>query len=445
MRTAILLTMLIAVFLFSCEQPGEFTPDQEPEIFDVAVLDTFSVSTSTLMVDSIITTQVSRLLAGHISDPDLGELKASAYFKVGPGGSLDFEERNMVYDSLYLMLKFDGYAFGNENAVQRFSIREIREEYGMDETEIHYGFERLTYSRGALGYFESDPDWEAGDSIAVKLSDELGQRLFQLAEEGRVLFADEDFPRELEGLVIVPEGEEFGQVLGFSNSTNPTGLNQLNEITVRMYYHEEGEFNDQFSFDFTQTHVGVAFNGFETDRSHTALAGLSGDSPQEAAISGNKTYIQGGVGLQTKIRFPSLKEINRLDKEYIVNSAVLRIEPVKGSFSDSRQLPDSLAFYLTDKYNEVGGLIFDASASAALAQYGHLQVDDERGLYAFYEVNVTEFVFQQLQNQDNNELALLVAPTALSILGGVDQLWIGGENHADPGVTLKVYMTKLTN
>ena len=231
--------------------------------------------------------------------------------------------------------------------------------------------------------------------------------------------------------------------MGFTNSTNETGINQTNHITLRMYYHEAGEFTENYAFDFLQTLPAQAFNGFEADREKGLLAALDGDNPVYAPDSENKTFIQAASGIQTKIRFPSVDMLNKLDPQFIVNTAVLRLEPVPGSYEEVSELPDSLALYLTDKFNEVGNVTFNVSGSTSLAQYAQLEVDDERGLYAYYQFDVSEFIFQQLRDRNQNELALLAAPTARSILGGVDQLQLGGQDFPVQGVNLQIYLTKI--
>lgn len=429
--------------LNSCEKSGEFTPAEDPVSFSVVVLDTFAVETSTQLIDSIVATDITRLLVGNIDDPEFGKLKASAYFQLGSNSSPDFDGKNMVYDSLYLSLLYDGYDFGDPAEGQRFSIREVVAEYWAEGDEVYYSFDRLSYGRNPLGVFDYDPEWNSGDSIAIRLSDDLGTRLFDLMEAGQVGFFEDEFYREFEGLVIVPDGEEPGHIVGFGNSTNPTGANVEDAIILRLYYHEEGEFAESLEFDFTQLEPEIAFSAMEADRSGTPLAELTGENPIDASETGDKTFIQAGAGLQTKIRFPNLETLNKIDKQYMVNTAMLRLEPIPRSYDDISDLPDSLALYLTDKYNEVGNVIFYVSGSTSLPDYAHLQADDEYGYGAYYEFNVTEFVFQQLQDQTNLDLALFAVPTAAEILGGVDRMQIGGNDHSRKGVTLKIYLTKL--
>lgn len=95
-----------------CEQPAGFTPAEDPMGFDVSVLDTFHIQSSTLLADSLITSGLSRLLVGSQKHNDLGSLKISSYFKFAPGEFLGFEGVNMVYDSPPLILNYDGILGG---------------------------------------------------------------------------------------------------------------------------------------------------------------------------------------------------------------------------------------------------------------------------------------------------------------------------------------------
>lgn len=443
MRAIPIFIFALFISLAACEQPGNFTPAEDPGTFEVSILDTFHIESSTLLADSIITSGLSRLLVGHMVDTDLGDLKVRSYFKFSPGDFLDFEDANMVYDSLQLILNFDGYVIGDREKTQVFNVREIVQEFGTEDDELYFGFDQLNTGRNSLGNFSFDHDWEEGDSIFISMDNELGERLFDLAEKNELYPTNLDFLRDFEGLMIEPEGQEAYQIFGFSSSETVNG-NFQNKIVLRMYYHEEGEFTEAHSYDFVQIREDIAFNSYQSEREGTALATLTGDNPVAARLSGDKSYVQAGLGIQSKIRFPYLKKLRELDKEYIVNAAILRVEAVKGSYTHVSELPDSLSLFITDKYNNIGQVFFNISGGASVAQYGSLQADEELNLFAFYEFDITEFVFQQLREEGEQGLALIASATPTAILNSVDKLSIGGVDYGSPGLTLKIYMTKLT-
>ncbi|GAB5527480.1 MAG: DUF4270 family protein [Roseivirga sp.] len=442
MRAIPIFICALFITTVACEQPGEFTPAEDPTRFSVSVLDSFRIESSTLLADSLITSGLPRLLVGRQKHSDLGDLKISSYFKFSPGDFLDFEGANMVYDSLQLILNYDGYVVGDKENTQQFEVREIVEEFGTEDDEFYFGFDKLNTGRDLLGSFSYDHDWEPGDSIFISMDDALGERLFEQAATNEVYSTNLDFLRDFEGLKIEPAGDEAHQVFGFANSTTANGAYE-NRIVLRMYYHEEGEFTEARSYDFVQIREDIAFSHYESERSGTELAGLRGDHPVVSSLSGDKTYIQAGLGIQSKIEFPFLKKLNELDKEYIVNAAILRISPVKGSYSGVAELPDSLALFITNKYNTIGQVFFNVSGGASVAQYASLKADDELNLYTYYEFDITEFVFQQLQEQGEQGLALIASATPSGILNTIDQLTIGGADYGTPGLSLKIYMTQL--
>lgn len=442
MRAIPIFIFALFISTIACEQPGNFTPAEDPGTFEVSILDTFRIESSTLLADSIITSGLSRMLVGHIADTDLGDLKVRSYFKFAPGDFLDFEDANMVYDSLQLILTYDGYAIGDREKSQVFNVREIVEEFGTTDDEYYFGFDQLNTGRNSLGNFSFSHDWEEGDSIFISMDNALGERLFELAEKNEVYATNLDFLRDFEGLMIEPGGEEAYQVFGFSSSETVNGSFQ-NKMVLRMYYHEEGEFTETHHYDFVQIREDIAFNSYESERGGTGLAGLTGDEPVASVVSGDKSYVQAGLGIQSKIRFPYLKILRELDKEYIVNAAILRVEAVKGSYAHINELPDSLSLFITDKYNNIGQVFFNLSGGASVAQYGSLQADEELNLFAFYEFDITEFVFQQLREEGDQGLALIASATPTGILNSVDKLSIGGADYGSPGLSLKIYMTKL--
>src|SRR5688572_14999594 len=101
----VLFLSLISIgWLFSCKE-SESTigfPELDNKIQTV-MIDTFTVRTSTVLLDSITTSGTNRILVGSYQDPVLGFISAASYFQIAPKLPLSIEI-NAVYDSAALLL-----------------------------------------------------------------------------------------------------------------------------------------------------------------------------------------------------------------------------------------------------------------------------------------------------------------------------------------------------
>src|SRR6478609_1092124 len=128
---------LCTLSLLSCHKNGGDVPS--PGITmnaNTIYVDTFSVEMSTVLIDSLVTSTASRMLAGSYIDADLGKVTASSYFQLSLNGiDVDGDGHediiaagtvDPVYDSLVLVLPYS-YSYGDNTQNQTFHINRVNQ------------------------------------------------------------------------------------------------------------------------------------------------------------------------------------------------------------------------------------------------------------------------------------------------------------------------------
>ncbi len=97
-----IIVILSLLFLVKCnDKPDELTLGEEyiESGTNLNLIDTFSVSLSTVIIDTIVTSGTDRMLVGNFNDNIFGKISSKSYFQIGIPDSSDVEE-DEIYDSL---------------------------------------------------------------------------------------------------------------------------------------------------------------------------------------------------------------------------------------------------------------------------------------------------------------------------------------------------------
>jgi hypothetical protein len=76
------------LFLTACEDPQEIGSEVFVQDIGVLYTDTLTVDASTILLDSIVTSNTANLLVGRYTDPTLGLVEASSYFHIANADTL---------------------------------------------------------------------------------------------------------------------------------------------------------------------------------------------------------------------------------------------------------------------------------------------------------------------------------------------------------------------
>ena len=100
---------IFSLFFNACQKnPAEFTLGEEfiESQTELALIDTFSVSLSTVILDTVVTSGTGNLLIGNYRDEVFGKITSHGYFQIGIPSAMSVENDD-VYDSLKLIIKYN--------------------------------------------------------------------------------------------------------------------------------------------------------------------------------------------------------------------------------------------------------------------------------------------------------------------------------------------------
>lgn len=431
------LLLIVVIFgFFSCERSKEIgfglVPREEVGVF---YTDTLSIEASTVLA-RVNTTNTNALLVGQYQDPMLGEVKAQTYFQVVPDTMrlLRNDDNNLlIYDSLVVELNFS-YFYGDLDAPQTFALHRLTENIST-ETE---------YTNQSAVSFNPTPEQtftvtgrqlQENPNYRIKLSDFVGLDVFLDASNN---VTRQEFIDDFKGFALVSQaapGEE-----GFM-----TAFGAFTTSRMALYYHEDSEtpFNRILPF---QVVTGFRFNQISSNRSNTLLGNQLNNLFEE--VSSTQTdglsFVQSGVGLQTKVSFPYLQELKSRGN-VAINKAELVIK-AKGESADIFAQPNGIILYESDETNQIIRSGEDENAFDLIIQSeGRNPFGFDSPLILNYNARNEEFVgeitthLQLLLTGVKENPAILISPTELA--GRVNRLIINAQKDSPFSMKLRVFYT----
>ncbi|MDN5211281.1 DUF4270 family protein [Fulvivirgaceae bacterium BMA12] len=416
MRIDCLFLLIVVTAMTACtEEPNTIDSDFfNEESFEITFVDTLELITSTVQFDSLPTSHTGRLLFGYGEDEKLGKIKSTVFFNVGLDSTYELDQSISVYDSITLFLEFDGYYYYDTLQPQGYSLYGLKEELQFrEETGLLYN---TSYSElppasyledSLLGSLSVRPRPSRDEGVEVRLSDEMGEALIQLAFEGSEIMSDaSEFSEYFNGFVLVPDSLQSNSIVGFT----PTSQ-------LRLYYQDKSSIPSQQKYLEFSIGTKPYFSQITYDRTNTKLGELiTLEEELDSDVTDNELYIQSGVGLGLKVMIPNIKDLIFSSDDFFISSAILTLRPVNNSFDGGTPLPRDVITYIIDEDNEILG---------SLEQQLLFQEDLELGRDTKYEANVVSFIKSQIQIDEFNENALLLTPPDSIFRSTVDRVYMG--------------------
>ena len=324
-----------AIF-FACqlEDPKEIGAGLNPGTgnFGVVYTDTLTLRTSTVLVDSVVTSQSVRPIVGYYNDPASGTVACRSFFQCIYSSEKFDLGANPLYDSTTLFLISDSLSADLKKPIAQ-NLKVYRLTGDFDGARNYLNTDDFAFDPAPVGqytYNRPANSTRKADTLRIRLNEATGQGLLSAY---RNTLTETDFTAAFKGLAVG------------SDEANNT-LSRFALGAVVMYYHNAGETAAKavnFSASF-----GRFFNQIKSVRTG-ALGGLrKAYDAVPSTTTGNLTYIQSGTGLKTRIEMPSLKDLGK-NRDIIINEARLVLKPVSGGVFSSVQLPPSrLRLYEAD-------------------------------------------------------------------------------------------------
>ncbi|MDO9276850.1 MAG: DUF4270 family protein [Lutibacter sp.] len=389
MRNCFMLLFLSFTVLISCNDDSKSYLVGEDFIeldSRVVQIDTLTLKTSTIQLDSVVTSGSSRLLIGALKDPVFGDLSSQSFLKLAPKDF--FIDENAVYDSIALILHYDRYYYGDTMQVQTYRVHEITDDFepkDKDETQL-YNTSTLNHSDEVLGelLFKAYPYKK--DSINITLKQSFGENLFNNFQNKTIENVD-DLEKIFKGITVIADNNS-NNVLGFKIN----GADISGGSVVRLYYTlDDGIGADNGKYvDFT---ILQLFNNITSDKTTTALNSITdGEYILPSDVSNNKMYIQAGTSLNMRIEIPYVRDLNILKSENggTVINAVLKMYPDPKSHNDNTSSIESLAVFVIDNKNRLVKQLIGLDGNPVYATLSSYNSELDYDYY--YSANITAFV-----------------------------------------------------
>ncbi len=396
--------------------------------FRNVLVDTCTVQLSTILTDSITTSGDSITQIGRYSDNYRGFIQSAFFTEYNVASTTFSPDKRYVFDSITISLTYSGDYLGDTLLFRPgISIHRLTENLELTSGNYLYNTSSFSYNKTPITTFSYRPKPNSKETFEVRLPDEFGKEFFELVEKQSIFLDNQDrFRQHFPGLTLVPD-DSGSCITGFA--VNDTSM------CVKMYYREIHTstvertltFTPRTNYCFTkasQDFTGSPFDGI--------LAGTNHAVP--SASTQNISYLQGLSGVYSKLEFPYLNNLRSQGTMVVIESAVLYLYPVQGTYGDNIPLPESLTLYTADENDVAQGVITDSSGEQV--QTGNLVTDDVHSIY--YSFDVTSFMQSNLGTSGMNRQNLMLMLPTEKFLTTVQSLILGDNNHEKNNIKLRI-------
>ncbi|MBK7712143.1 MAG: DUF4270 family protein [Bacteroidales bacterium] len=293
----LLIQVMVLGLLVSCTGKDELTTGDNfiDDKTRLAVVDTFKVSLSTVLMDSISTSGTGIALVGSYHDECFGSVTSVGYMEPGYK-ALNFDGTE-IFDSASVALVYSGYSYGDTTALMSLGVYQLLENMTLNDNVNMYSAARFDYSETPLGSKVFYPEPNSTDTLFIPVNS-FGKQIFEMFVEENVDVSSSDlFLKYVRGYVI--KSDSGNSVVGFKADAAQTFL--------KIYFHVNGETVTESSVSIPFGPTTRQFNSVQSDFTGSELAGIkTGCLETVAEDIGEKAFLQGMVGLLPKIRFFSL-------------------------------------------------------------------------------------------------------------------------------------------
>lgn len=394
--------LLIGLYSFcSCQDENSSLGQNLVETsFRNMVTDTCTVKFSTILVDSLATLGDTICQIGFYKDSIWGKVQASYIAEINKNSFMPDLTLTYVFDSLTLVLQPSGHYWGDTLTSQRIYVHELEAPITLNADEKLYNTSSIAYREEPLCSFDYKLFPKKKKEVEVRVSDKLGMRLFEdMLAEKEVFDSQENFRNYLPGLAFV----------GDENGTCISGFETKDSLFyLKMYYHSFG--NNRTDHELTMSiNRSYAYTKIMHDRTGTTIEGLNGGGALYATPSeqtNHCTYLQGLTGIYNSIEFPHLNNLMAHGDIISIESAMLYLYPLKGSYGIVDELPSTLQLYIADEKNNTVDQVYDDMGTDI--QNGSLTTDEVHKRDAFYTFDLTSFLQDNLGTWGQNRQKLFL-------------------------------------
>jgi Domain of unknown function (DUF4270) len=370
--TSIILSF--CVFLSACEDPQEIGSEVFVQDIGVLYTDTLTVDASTILLDSIVTSNTANLLVGRYTDPTLGLVEASSYFHIANLDTLrsvvDTLGRKEVTwirfpskaDSIRLILPYNLYQ-GDTLQRQTFKVTQLDDNALLDATKPYYNKDIAPVLKPTLlGQVQNvrirpikNQNIISGvdrfDTLRIPITDPT---FINFIKSQRDLTVKDDvligtgFKNKIRGLALTSESANNAAIVGFSVNgaraimrifynykyiyTLRNKANSADSIRVTVDTTRANDLYVGLYSPTTGAPSNARFNKIATSRIGAYSKLINPTDALLSSQSSNQVVLQSSTGLGMKVKFPSLLKLKER-QDIAINKAELVLEPNSSNYS----------------------------------------------------------------------------------------------------------------
>jgi hypothetical protein len=470
--------------LVACEDPQEIGSEVFAQDIGVLFTDTLTVDASTILLDSISTSNTDNLLVGRYTDPLLGVVEASSYFHVANADTLrsavDTAGRKAVkwlrypskVDSIRFVLPYSLYQ-GDTLQTQTFTLSQLSDDALLDATKTYYSNSDAPALKSTiLGQVKNvkirpikNKNIISGaarfDSLRIPITDPtfvnfvVSQR--DVTIKDNVLIGT-GFRSKIRGMALSSTSNKNAALVGFSVADNSystikiyynysytyTLLNKAgtaDSITVKV---DTVKANNLYVGLYSTTAQGgkgapvnARFNKITTSRTGSFSKLVKVTDGLKSALSNNLVGVQSSSGMAMKVNFTTLAKLKER-QDIAINKAEIVLEPQNSS---SITLPQSLVLMESTKDNR---LLRSTSAGDGSIVYVSSLGDTYYAVYNSksnnYSFNITSSLQNILSGRIKTNGWVISANNIVSTANGVSP--ISGRNIVSSDVNRAIFDAK---
>lgn len=392
----------------------------------VLLIDSLTVKTSTIKFDSIITSAASRILVGKYTDSVFGEISASSYFEVLP---TDYSiSSDAVYDSLVLHLKLDRYYYNDTLQQNTIHVKRLKNKLKPKSGDYFYNTSVVDYFDEDLGMKIYKPRPIDSDTLGIKLSDEFGLDLFEKLQEKNIVNSD-DFIEFFKGVSLQSGEDDNGSIIGFSLQTGASFIRLYHSISE---VDELVQSYNDFNINSSST-PATFFNRIIANNPSEYLEKLTDvEINLPSSESNNQNFIQSGIGICTRIEFPTIKDIYDIQGKGTILNAILKIKPSRNNYNDHLILRDSLQVFVVDQNNILTEQLQLGESSLS----GVLNKSNQEFNDIYYEIPLGAYIEKLLLAERETNEAIILLPSNYN--STVDRFILKGGSDSEYRATLEL-------
>lgn len=387
-RCSAVLVIVSFILFVSCHkkdiQFGDHLADSHTRLITI---DTVTPVMSTYVLDSFPTSGALVCLVGHYPDPYLGATTASTYLQFGlPTLGEDVSTlfpSHARFDSLTLLMKPDGYYYGDTSQPFSVSAHQLAAQPDYTYADKLYNTSSVKLMSGELGHFSKPISPARKDTVKITLPASTGQDFFDKIKAKATQFQTEDnFLNYFRGICVQPQAAATGALYSFKMGDS--------SVRMRLHYHLTLPHYESKYIDFYVTRTSYHFNRIVTDRTGTTLERTAPKQREFFATPQHPySFTQSATGVLLKIKFPSLRELLKIDDVVRLMDAKLILKPVNQSFDLYQyMLPPQLYMAQTDATNAIGSPLADSTGNL---QYRAPYIDRLYGVNTAYTFDLTSY------------------------------------------------------